>query len=354
MSTAALTAKDKAALDLHQRMVVVDAHEDILMDVLRRRQSGETRVLNNVWAPRLKKGGIDVETFAIFIDSQYLPENALRRTLLMAEAFLSDLEEDSTSIAPARSYGEIQSVLDSGRIAAVLSIEGAEGLGTDVELWRTMYRLGVRVAALTWNRRTGFADGIGERGSRGGLTSQGFASIKEMNRLNMLIDVSHLAERGFFDVMETSTQTVIATHSNARAVCDHPRNLTDEQIKALAANGGVMGLLLHPGMIGPENPTVSHAVDHIAYVADLVGIDHIGLGADYSDEFLADFPASGQECIMPMEMLRAQVKGCGKIEEIPNLTVEMVRRGFSEADIRKVMGENMLRVFEKVLADKPA
>lgn len=340
---------DAAALDLHRRAVVVDSHEDILLEVLRKRQGGARAVLSHDWAPRLRKGGIDVQVFPIYVDTQYLPELALRRTLQLVEAFLSDLEEDSSQIAPTRSYADIQSVLKSGRIAAVLALEGAEGLGSDVELWRTLRRLGLRVASLTWNRRTAFGDGIGERETGGGLTYQGFASIREMNRLNILVDVSHLSERGFFDVLKTTTQTVVASHSNAKAVCGHPRNLTDDQIRALAANGGVMGLLLHPGMIDPDDATVSRAVDHIAYVADLVGVEHVGLGADYSDEFLASLPTIGQEALMPAELLKARVQGCGQIEEIPNLTVEMVRRGFSESDILKVLGENYLRVFRKVL-----
>lgn len=337
----------------HKEFIVVDAHHDILMDVLASRDAGLRGRLNEYWAPKLNKGGVKVQFFPIYVDTPLLPELGLRTTLRMAEAFNADLEENSTLIAPAKSYQEIKQVVAEGKIAAVLAIEGVDGFGNDLDLFHTFYRMGVREISLTWNRRNSFADGTGEQETRSGLTKLGFAAIKEMNRLNILVDVSHINQTCFFDVLNTTTKPVIASHSDVKAIYDHPRNLSDDQIRALAANGGVMGLLLHPGILDPKQPNLSRAVDHIAYVADLVGIDHIGLGPDFMEDALASAinimnPGSA---MMAASDLSAVVENCGRSEELPNLTAELIRRGFSEEDIRKILGENFLRIYKQVLVD---
>jgi membrane dipeptidase len=344
------TIKEKAR-EIHHNSVVVDAHHDILMDVLQSRQNGEKARLNTYWAPKLLEGGVNVQVFPIYMEPKYLPEQALRMTLRTAEAYLADLEEDDRVIAPARSFLEIEKRLAEGKIPALLGLEGVEGFGTDLEMFQVFYRLGLRVISLTWNHRNAFADGTGEQGTNGGLTRLGFEAVREMNRLNVLIDVSHINQACFFDVLKTTNQTVIASHSNAGGVYDHPRNLNDDQIRALADNGGVMGLLIHPGIIDPDHPTISRCVDHLAYVADLVGIDHIGLGTDFTEEELAiaSTQSMSKLTMVDLSVLKSGIQGLSKIEELPHLTEEMVRRGFSENEIRKILGENFLRVMKKVL-----
>jgi membrane dipeptidase len=344
------TAREKA-WNIHQSSVVMDAHHDILMDVLQSRQNGEKARLNTYWAPKLRQGGINVQVLPIYVDTQFLPEQALRITLRTAEAYLADLDEDASTIAPARSFYEIEKRLSEGKIAALLGLEGVEGFGTDLEMFQVFYRLGLRVVSLTWNHRNAFADGTGEQGTNGGLTRLGFEAVDEMNRLNILIDVSHINQACFFDVLKTTNQTVIASHSNACGIYDHPRNLSDDQIRALADNGGVMGLLIHPGIIDPDHPTISRCVDHLAYVADLVGIDHIGLGTDFTEKELsiATTQAMSKLAMVDLSVLQSGIEGLSKIEELPHLTEEMVRRGFSEVEIRKILGENFLRVMKKVL-----
>jgi len=336
-----------------KEFIVVDAHHDILLDVLASRDAGFRGRINEYWAPKLIKGGVNVQFFPIYVDTPLLPELGLRTTLRMAEAFNADLEENNTLIVPVKSFTEIQKAVANGKIAAVLAIEGVDGFGNDIDLFQTFYRLGVREISLTWNRRNAFADGTGEQETRSGLTKLGFSAIKEMNRLNILVDVSHINETCFFDVLKTTNKPVVASHSDVKAIYDHPRNLSDEQIKELAANGGVMGLLLHPGILDPKNPTISRAVDHISYVADLVGIDHIGLGPDFMEDTLAANmgmlnPASS---MMSINDMVAVIENCGRSEELPNLTAELIRRGFSEDEIRKVLGENFLRVYKQVLVD---
>jgi len=326
---------------LHHQALVVDAHHDILLDVLARRQQGASRVLSGEWAPRLRQGGVDVQVLPVFVQRAYLPEMALRRTLLMIEAFHADLEEDHSQMVAVTTFAEIEKALAANKIAALLGMEGIEGVGSDLALLQTLYRLGVRVISLTWNQRTPLADGVDEQYAGSRLTRLGREAIHHLNRLGVLIDLSHLAERCFYDVLDLSDQPVIASHCNARTVYDHRRNLTDEQIRALARNGGVVGLLLHPAMIDPERPTLARCVDHLVYIVDLVGIKHVGIGSDLQEGLIRSSAA--------LDPIRT-VQDCGRVEELPNLTTEMVRRGFAPDEIEQVLGLNFLRVFEKVLA----
>jgi membrane dipeptidase len=334
---------------LHDDALVVDAHHDILLHVQNRRQAGEHGVLASFWAPQLRAGGVDVQIFPVYLQSDFLPELALRQMLRCIEAFWADLEEDPGPFQPARSYAEIEAAVAGVKIAAVLALEGLEGLGNDLELLSLCYRLGVRVASLTWNRRTAFADGAGETETGGGLTSLGRAAIKEMNRLGMVVDVAHLSERGFWDVLKIAERTVIASHTNARALCDHPRNLWDEQIRAIAENGGVMGLLIHPAVIDPAAPTVARIVDHVAHVADLVGIEYVGLGIDLVSWILSPADARGGQALMSQEMLASMLPGMEQVGQLPNITAEMKRRGFADDEIRLFLGGNLMRVFREIL-----
>lgn len=338
--------------NIHQQSVIVDAHHDILLDVFTKRNKGLRGRLNSYWAPKLMQGGVNVQVLPVYVDSEYLPESALRVTLRSIEAFHADLEDDSSIVKPAFSFADIENNLAQGRISALLGIEGVEGLGNNVDLFSTMHRLGVRVIGLTWNHRNSFADGTGEQDTGGGLTRAGFAAVREMNRLNMVIDLSHINRTCFFDVLATTDKPVIASHSNVSAIYDHPRNLTDAQIKALAKNGGVMGLLVHPGIIDPGQPTIARCVDHISYVADLVGVEHIGIGTDFMEDALA-VPMDeemARASMIPLEVLKTGIRGLARIEDLPNLTEELVRRGFTEDELKKILGQNFLRVFKAVLA----
>jgi membrane dipeptidase len=325
--------------------IVVDAHHDILLDVYPRRQQGATGVLSTRWAPRLHRAGVNVQVLPVYVHRCFLPEMALRRTLQLIEAFHSDLEEDDSQMVAVTGFSEIQAALAAGKIAAILGLEGTEGLGDDLELIRILHRLGVRIVSLTWNDRTAFADGTDEQDTESRLTRLGREAVHEMNGLGIL------AERCFFDVLDITDQTVIASHSNARQIYNHPRNLTDDQIRALAGNGGVMGLLLHPIMIDPQNPTLSRCVDHIAYIADLVGIDHVGIGSDLEEDWIGlGVGVPSRDAVSSFADPPGAIQGCGRVEELPNLTAEMVRRGFTADEIAQVLGLNFMRVFGEVLS----
>jgi membrane dipeptidase len=336
--------------DLKDKPIVVDAHHDILLDVYPRRQQGATGVLSTRWAPRLHQAGVNVQVLPVYVHRCFLPEMALRRTLQLIEAFHSDLEEDDSQMVAVTCSDDIPAALAAGKIAAILGLEGTDGLGHDLELLRTLHRLGVRIVSLTWNHRTAFADGTGEQETESRPTRLGREAVHAMNGLRILLDLSHLAERCFFDVLDITDQPVIASHSNARRICDHPRNLTDDQIRALAGNGGVVGLLLQATMIDPENPTLSRCVDHIAYIADLVGIQHVGIGSDLEEDLIGlgvSMPL--REAVSSFPNPPGAIQDCGRVEELPNLTAEMVRRGFAADEIVRVLGLNFMRVFEEVL-----
>lgn len=332
----------------NRRSIVVDLHHDIALDIIGRRQRGEKDILKHIWLPRLKKAGIKVQVFPLFIDSAFIPERALHRELAMVHYLLAEIESNSEEVVLARDYREIESGLRRGRIVALLALEGAEAIDPELTVLGILYRLGLRIASLTWNRRTIFADGAGSARSRRGLTPLGVELVRRMEELGILVDVSHLSEAGFWSLLEIARKPVIASHSNARAVCDHPRNLSDAQIKALAKRGGVMGILIHPGVIDPLKPTIARVVDHIEYIANLVGVEHVALGTDFVCDLASLDQTPVSEWLMSKEQALSGIAGLRETIDLPNLTEELMRRGFRTTEIEKILGKNCLRVFRQV------
>jgi len=345
----ATAANLEKAKQLHQEMLVVDAHHDIPMDVLHRRTLGESGVLSGPWGKMLRTGGINVQLLPIFLEDEFLPELGLRQLLQHAEAVISDLEEDNSVMQLATSVSEIDDALAENKIAGVLALEGCDGLSGDLALLRILYRLGVRMVSFTWNRRNKFADGLGEGPNAGGLSKAGKVALREMNDHHVICDVSHLSERGFWDVVNLCQGPFVASHSNARAICDHPRNLTDEQLRAIADCDGVVGLNFAGHFVDAENPTVDRMVDHLVHIADTIGIDRVGLGPDLLEDWLMEraLNLTGDALIDPTQ-IDFWIPDCKRIEQLPNFTVGMLSRGFSEEDIEKVLGGNFMRVFRQV------
>ncbi|MEW6723640.1 MAG: dipeptidase [Bacillota bacterium] len=320
----------QGSMELHRSATVVDTHCDTLLSLASgRRQLKERCDQGHIDLPRLKEGGVDVQFFACYIEPQYKPERAVKRVLQMIDVFYREMEANHSDIELARTVGDIERISSLGKVAAVLSIEGGEAIGDDLGILRVLHRLGVRALGLVWNERNSLADGLAERRTRGGLTNLGVQVVQEMNRLGMIVDVSHLTDEGFWDVIEVSRQPIIASHSNARAVCDHPRNLTDDQIVALAKNGGVMGMNFAPAFVRPEAPTIEDLLDHIDHICRLVGPDHVGLGSDFDG-------------------ISGTPRGLEDVTQLPSLTAGLVRRGYRAADIRKILGDNHLRVMREV------
>jgi membrane dipeptidase len=327
-----------------KRFTIVDLHHDIAEDVIARRQRGETDIFRRIWIPRLRSGGIKVQVFPIFLDSAFLPEMALRREMAMIHYLLDEIERNSEEMILVRSYKDLDHALSTTKIAAILALEGAEAIDQDLTVLGILHRLGIRIGSLTWNRRTMFADGAGESG---GLTRLGMDLVRAMQELRIIVDVSHLSEQSFWSVIELSQQPIVATHSNARSVCDHPRNLTDAQLKAVAKSGGVIGILIHPGVIDPEHASIERVIDHISHIANAIGIDHLALGADFIADLGGIDQTPAREWLMCNETALSSIAGLSQTTEVPNIIPAMLERGFDEASIQKVLGGNACRVFAR-------
>jgi membrane dipeptidase len=312
----------------HRAAVVVDAHCDTLSLLAKENFSFAEGGGRQVDLPRLRMGGVDVQFFAVFV----APDERgayLRRALEQIDAFSSVAAACSGDLTPVRDWAGLQAAVGTGKIAGVLAVEGGHVLEGSLGVLRVLYELGMRCLTLTWNGRNELADGVGECETRGGLTAFGRGVVKELERLGVLVDVAHLSPAGFWDVLRLAQGPVVASHANSRALCDHPRNLTDEQVRALAATGGVVGVNFVPAFVDPVNSTVDRVVDHIEHLAAVGGVGAVGIGSDFDGT-------------------AETVSGLEDVARLPALTERLYQRGWGEADIRKVLGGNFLRVLKSV------
>ena len=321
------------AITLHYNSIIFDGHCDTLLEVLDgKRRLNERSTEGHIDLPRLREGGVTAQVFAIFIEDKYLPAKAARQTLRLLDVLYNELAANTDSLVLATMAEDIERAKQTGKVAAVVGIEGAESLEGELGLLRIFHRLGVRLLTIAWSRRNEAADGIQEARTGGGLTNFGLKLVEECNRLGIMVDISHLAPAGVRDVLETSSKPVIASHSNAYALCPHPRNLTDQQLTALAENGGVVGVTFVPSFIAEDRKEASleKLLDHIDHIVRVAGIDHVGLGSDF-DGFSPPPPA-----------------GLEDVTRLPGITAGLLSRGYSADEVRKILGGNFLRVFRQV------
>lgn len=335
--------------DLHSDAVVVDAHHDILLLAARHREAGLGSAFKARWTRELREGGVDVQVLPVFMEDEYAEEAALRRALQLVEVAHREVEENSDDLALCLDASDIDAAVRDGKIALLLSFEGCEPIGRNIELLATFHRLGLRLVALTWNRRTMLADGSDHDDSGAGLTSDGVAAIRELDRLGIVVDLTHLSHAGVAQVLELATKPVIASHSNARALCETQRNLSDDELRAIAATGGVIGVNFFPGFIHPTDRSPERLVDHVEHIAGVAGIDHVGLGPDFVKDYFDEVPPHRPILSGAVDDVTVELNGLAYVTELPSLTPRLVARGFSETDVRKILGGNFLRVFEEVL-----
>jgi membrane dipeptidase len=331
---------------LHRDAIVADGHNDLLTLIARRPPAVWARYFREHWYPQLLTGGVNVQLLPVFIDDEFRPEGALRETLNMIEAAHRIAETNTDIVALCRNGADIDTAIASGRIALVLALEGCPQIDEDVQLLQTLARLGVRVVSLTHFGRTALADGSAEDATGSKLTTTGVAAVQLLQSLGVLIDVSHLGYTGVEHVLELATRPILASHSSAAALHPHHRNLTDTQLRGIAATGGVICVNFYAGYLTPGEPTIDNLADHILEVA---GEDHVGLGSDFVAELFDEkIPACDRPLIVQGTNTEILIPGLEGPEGLPLVTEALLRRGLDEKRVRKVLGANLMRLLKVV------
>jgi membrane dipeptidase len=341
------------AVKLHREAIVIDTHNDITsaitddgFDMGAKDTSGK----NQTDIPRMKEGGLDADFFAIYVAAKYAKEGgAARRALDMIDGVYEQARRHPESLEMAFTSDDIRRIHKTGKIASLMGIEGGHAIEDSLSALRQFYRLGVRYMTLTHTNTNNWADSAGGINNpaekrHGGLSDFGREVVREMNRLGMMVDVSHVADDTFQDVIETTQAPVIASHSSCRALTNVSRNLTDNMLKALAQNRGVVMINFYngfinteyarPGAPAPAKPvntaTMEMLIQHFEHAIKVAGIDHVGIGSDFD----------GVDGMLP--------GGMEDVSKLPAITYELLKRGYSDADVKKVLGGNMLRVMAEV------
>lgn len=323
-------------------------HWDVY-ELLHRVRSGEEAPMANSILPGLHKGNVGGVFFAVGGDSRSHASGSdlpLRGTLTSIDVAMTALEQ-SPGVKLLLTRHDVTE-LRADEVGFLLVIEGGRPLEGSLAVLRQLFRLGIRCLLLTWNGRNELADGVGEGPSAGGLSSFGRQVVKEMRRLGMILDLSHLAPAGFFQAIDLYDGLVVATHSNAKALHDHPRNLTDEQIKLVAETGGVVGVAFMPAFLSEGTPTVETVVDHIEHIAGLVGDAHVCIGPDFSYGPTAEEHRKQRK----YEGIKVDLTVPYPIPDaaaLPSLEEAMRRRGFDQPAIANILGDNLLSLMEAVL-----
>ena len=340
---------EEAARELHRRAVVIDSHNDSTVAYIRRgnlglngesgtedsRRPGVVAHLRQYTyplgegiqldIPRLRAGGVDAAFFSV--DCTRAWSNHLLYTMDALGYLTRQIEENADAMIVARRAADIRRAREEGKVAGILAVENSNALEQSPHVLRLLWQIGVRSMTITHSTRTWAADGCEVVGG-GGLTGFGRELVAEMDELGLVIDVSHLNEVGFWDVVKASSSPLIASHSCCRRLCDHPRNLSDDQLKALGERGGVAAMTFVPSFISADGPaTLDQLLDHIEHAVKVAGIDSVGLGSDFDGggDLLED------------------------ASRYPEITVGLARRGYGEEELAKILGLNHLRVLEAVI-----
>ena len=378
MKDVTLKEPSRTALQIHADALVADLHSDVPMrmaqgvDISRRGTSGHMDI------PRLRDGGVDLQVFACWVPAGMTPSRSRDKADQMLDAIDEQVAANRDDIAICRTAGEAEQIIGEGRIAVFVGIENGEAIASRLENLQRFYDRGVRYMTLTHTESSDWCISSADTAPAfGGLTDFGRDVVRTMNALGMIVDVSHISVSAFDEVLKTATDPVIASHSCVHALCDHNRNLTDDQIKAIAANGGMIGINFFPvflsqkfrdlaysriaehqaeidaiklrykddaetrenafydlyGSILRQLPVgdvnVGTIVDHIDYIVRLTGPEYVGLGSDFDGV-----------SVVP--------EGLADCSFMPSITSELVRRRYPEADIKKILGANFMRVFRQV------
>ena len=363
---------------LHKEALVVDTHNDVVQRILAGEDLSRLTHHGHSDLPRFETGGLDVQMFSIWVPPEQTSRSYYDQSNEQIDSIESLVRRNPERAGMAYSVADVDRLVAQGKFVAMLGVEGGHSIENDMKKLEHLYRRGVRYMTLTWNNSVDWATSAKDETdpnaklTHRGLTEFGKDVVKKMNELGMMVDVSHVGERTFWDVMDITTKPVIASHSSAWALCPHRRNLKDDQLKAIAKNGGVVFINFNPGFIDstfsrkeqamlsrnkakidslartvtaagfvkdqytaelmksdyePFRPSLKTLIDHFDYVARLIGADHVGIGSDFD----------GIE-VTPKDM--------DDVTYLPNITRELLKRGYSETDVKKILGGNFRRVLE--------
>lgn len=361
---------------IHRRAIVVDTHDDTTQRLLfdKTFDIGQRHEDGNIDVPRMQEGGLDALFFSIFVPGDVTGPIAVRRAMALIDSVHEAVRNNAGTLVLATTAADIRRAASNRKIAALMGMEGGHMIDDDLGLLRSYARLGVRYLTLTHSANTSWADSSGDTARHDGLTAFGKDVVRELNRLGVMVDVSHVADKTFYDALEVTRAPVIASHSSCRAIANHPRNMTDDMLRALARNGGVVMINYNVGFLSEEHRVASQKaggtgtlfeelsrkcgneacailevdrftrdamtrgelpkvsweaiVDHIDHAAKVAGVDHVGLGSDFDG------------ARMPLGMEDAS--------KLPKLTQALLDRGYTERNIEKILGGNILRVMEAV------
>jgi membrane dipeptidase len=375
-STRAQSVSDKAK-KLHTSSIVIDTHDDTTQRLLEPSFDIGTRLADgNIDIPRMREGGLNAIFFSIWIPSKTVGPDAVKKAIDQIDAVREAVRKHPNDLVLATTADEVRAAKKQNKIAALMGVEGGHMIDNDLAVLRSYAVLGVRYMTLTHMGNTDWADSSTDTPAHNGLTDFGKQVVLEMNRLGVMVDISHVSDKTFYDAIATSKAPVIASHSSARALTETPRNMTDDMMRALAKNGGVIQINYHVGFLSQEFRDFEKAhpeaekeiteevkkrcgdneacrlttgdqvvrdfmqagklpkvdwtviVDHIDHAVKIAGADHVGLGSDFDG------------AVMPL--------GMQDVTHIPQITDALLKKGYSESDIRKILGENTLRVLSEV------
>ncbi len=365
---------------IHFDAVVVDTHNDVVQRILNGEDiSGRTNHGHSD-LPRFREGGLDVQLFSIWVPPEKKSRPYYDQSNEQIDSIESFVKRNPVQVAFGRTSADIAKFVREGKFVAMLGMEGGHQIDDDLGKLEHFYRRGVRYMTLTWNNSTSWATSASDETNPSaqfphkGLTAFGKQVVRKMNALGMIVDISHVGEQTFWDVMKTTRKPVIASHSSAWTLCPHRRNLKDDQLKAIGKNGGVVFINFNPGFIdstyagketamleankalvdslgrtvkgddfiseqyvaelmmekyNPIRPSLQTLMDHFDYIAKLIGVDHVGIGSDFDGIR-----------VTPLDM--------NDVTFLPNITRELLKRGYTERDVKKILGGNFLRVLEAV------
>jgi membrane dipeptidase len=328
---------------------LVDMHFDLLMDLYEKRT--RSNVLRADFLPDLQAGSIGVLAAAIYLEDQYLPEMGLRVALAQVARLYTEVDQ-CDSFAICRTFGEIQSARQAGKIALLITMEGVEPLGNDINLLRVFYELGLRVLSLTHARRNAAGEGGAfgaNASSSSGVTDFGRAVVRDCEALGIIVDLAHINPAGFDEVLALTSKPVIVSHTNSRRYYDVDRNIGDEQVKQIGARRGVIGV--NAVLVSPhqEQALLDRYIDHIVHIASLIGIDTVGLGFDFFEFVYNQWTREAKEAFGATYANVHFVPDLTNHSHTRNLTRRLIERGFTDVDIEKILFRNWMRVFGEML-----